>query len=63
MTTTGGSTAKNFHLMRVAELYLLYAEACIETGDINTAREYINKVRARAAQVVSWLPTRITIWL
>ena len=36
--------------MRVAELYLLYAEACIETGDINTAREYINKVRARAAQ-------------
>ena len=50
LTTTGGSTAKNFHLMRVAELYLLYAEACIETGDINTAREYINKVRARAAQ-------------
>ena len=50
LTTTGGSTAKNFHLMRVAELYLLYAEACIETGDINTAREYINKVRARVAQ-------------
>ena len=44
------TTTKNFHLMRVAELYLLYAEACIETGDINTAREYINKVRARAAQ-------------
>lgn len=50
LSTTGGSTAKNFHLMRVAELYLLYAEACIETGDLETAREYINKVRTRASQ-------------
>ncbi len=49
LTTNGGSSAKNFHLMRVAELYLLYAEACIETGDLETARTYINKVRARAA--------------
>ena len=36
--------------MRVAELYLLYVEVCIETGDIGTAREYINKVCARAAR-------------
>lgn len=50
LSTSGGSTAKNFHLMRVAELYLLYAEACIETGDLETAREYINKVRTRASQ-------------
>ena len=43
------TSAKNAHLIRVADLYLLYAECCIETGDNATALEYINKVRARAA--------------
>ena len=44
-----GSSAKNHHLIRLADIYLLYAECCIETGDNATALEYINKVRARAA--------------
>ena len=44
-----GSTVKNHHLIRLADIYLLYAETCIETGDNATALEYINKVRARAA--------------
>ncbi len=44
-----GTSSKNSHLIRVADLYLLYAECCIETGDNATALEYINKVRARAA--------------
>lgn len=32
---------------RLAEFYLNYAEIMFELGDENTAREYINKVRAR----------------
>ena len=44
-----GSSSKNHHLIRLADIYLLYAECCIETGDNATALEYINKVRARAA--------------
>lgn len=35
-------------IIRLAELYLGYAECCVETGDLPTAREYIDKVRARA---------------
>ena len=34
--------------MRLADLYLLYAEACLETGDEGTAITYLNKVRTRA---------------
>ena len=48
-TNSTGSTVKNHHLIRLADIYLLYAECCIETGDNGTALEYINKVRARAA--------------
>ena len=44
-----GSSSKNHHLIRFADILLLYAECCIETGDNATALEYINKVRARAA--------------
>ncbi|MEQ8684549.1 MAG: RagB/SusD family nutrient uptake outer membrane protein [Imperialibacter sp.] len=38
----------NFYLLRLADVYLLYAEASIETGDIATGLEYINKVHRRA---------------
>ena len=48
-TNSTGSTAKNHHLIRFADILLFYAECCIETGDNATALEYINKVRARAA--------------
>lgn len=43
------SSSKNYHMIRVADLYLWYAEACVETGDLVTAREYLNKIRERAA--------------
>ena len=51
-----GYTYKNTHntrgvlnnkQFRLADLYLLYAEACMETGDVGTATTYLNKVRAR----------------
>ena len=35
-------------LIRLAELYLGYAECLVETGDLQTARTYLNKVRTRA---------------
>ena len=38
----------NMYLMRLAEVYLLYAEACQASGDDQTAREYLNKVHRRA---------------
>lgn len=43
------STAKNFHLIRYADLLLWYAETLIETGNPQEAGKYINQVRARAA--------------
>lgn len=38
----------NYYLLRMADIYLLYAEACMNTGDNVTALEYINKVHRRA---------------
>jgi hypothetical protein len=49
VSTSAGSTAKNYHLIRFADVLLWYAEALIETGDLAGARTYINQVRARAA--------------
>ncbi|MBC8617183.1 RagB/SusD family nutrient uptake outer membrane protein [Parabacteroides faecis] len=38
----------NMFLMRLADVYLMYAEACQATGDEANAREYVNRVRRRA---------------
>ena len=35
-------------LMRMADLYLLYAEACVECNDLSAAKTYLNKVRTHA---------------
>ena len=35
-------------MLRLAEVYLNYAEACAELGDLREALTYVNKVRARA---------------
>ena len=37
-------------LFRYADLLLLYAEAMVETGDLNGARLIVNEIRTRAAQ-------------
>ncbi|MDR1779323.1 MAG: RagB/SusD family nutrient uptake outer membrane protein [Tannerella sp.] len=49
VSTSAGSSAKNFHLIRYADILLMYAEALIETGAHQEAGKYINQVRARAA--------------
>ena len=36
------------HLLRLSDVYLVYAEACSLLGDNDTAKEYVNKVRSRA---------------
>ena len=49
IVTVTNSSAKNFHLIRYADVLLWYAEALIETGNHKEAGKYINQVRARAA--------------
>jgi hypothetical protein len=49
VSTSAGSTAKNYHFIRYADILLWYAETLIETGNHIAAREYVNQVRARAA--------------
>ena len=48
---TRGS-ALNWHLIRFADVILLYAEALAETDDLEGAREYVNLIRTRAANDV-----------
>lgn len=44
-----GETSANFALVRLAEVYLWYAEVMNELGDQKTAAEYVNLVRKRTA--------------
>ncbi len=44
----GINIAMNLSWIRLADVYLLYAEACQNTGDNANALEYINKVKRRA---------------
>jgi hypothetical protein len=38
----------NVCLARLAEAYLIYAEACIKNGNLDEAKKYINKIQERA---------------
>lgn len=42
------SNQKNFCVARLAEAYLLYAEACEASGNAGEAKKYLNKIQARA---------------
>lgn len=48
INNTGPADATNLYLLRLADVYLLYAEACGHTGDNSNALEYLNKVKRRA---------------
>lgn len=50
-----GLTAINYKIMRFADVLLMAAETEIEVGSLEKAREYINLVRARAAQPSTWV--------
>ena len=49
-------TAKNYNIIRFADVLLMAAEAEIEVGSLAKAQQYINQVRARAANPGSMVP-------
>ncbi len=57
--TNGGTnhrqTAKNYNIIRYADVLLMAAEAEIELGNLDKGREYINLVRARAANAAGFV--------
>jgi hypothetical protein len=44
----------NYYLLRMADIYLLYAEACMNSNEPGPALEYINKVHRRAYGVADY---------
>ncbi len=58
--STGG--VNNAILLRLGEVYLNYAEACCELGDLTTAIHYVNLIRSRAgvAEYVGLAPEDMT---
>ena len=48
INNTGPADACNYYLLRMADVFLLYAEAAKNSGDNATALEYLNKVKRRA---------------
>ncbi len=49
----------NYYLLRLADVYLLYAEACKNSGDAPNALEYLNKVRRRAYDYPTGSPSPV----
>ena len=50
-----GATANNVNLIRFADIILWAAEVEAQIGDPNKARDYVNKVRTRAADSEGWV--------
>ena len=50
------------HILRLSDIYLVYAESCLLTGDNAGALEYVNKVRARAHAAALSTVTINDIW-
>jgi starch-binding outer membrane protein, SusD/RagB family len=46
---TRGYAAMNYNIIRYSDVLLMAAECEVEAGDLDVARGYVNKVRARAA--------------
>jgi len=52
---TRGYATMNYTIIRFADVLLMAAEAEIEAGTLAKAREYVNQVRARAANKAHWV--------
>ena len=52
---TKGYTANNIKLIRYADVLLMAAECEVEIGSAEKAREYVNLIRARAANPAGWV--------
>lgn len=49
---TPGYTAHNIPIIRFADVLLMAAEAEVEVGSLETARDYVNQIRERAANSI-----------
>ena len=49
----------NYNMIRFADILLLAAECEVEVGSLAKAEEYVNRVRARAADPSDWVKTYI----
>ena len=52
---SGKITANNLNLVRFSDVLLWAAEAAVENGNPDAARQYVNQVRQRAADSASWV--------
>lgn len=52
---TAGVTALNYNIIRFADVLLMAAEAEVEVGSLERAKELVNLVRARAANQAGWV--------
>ncbi|MGN0231171.1 MAG: RagB/SusD family nutrient uptake outer membrane protein, partial [Muribaculaceae bacterium] len=48
----GSAKGRNYRVMRLPEVMLLFAEALNETGDSRKAADYVNKIRQRARKLM-----------
>jgi len=58
---SNSAVANNVNLLRFADVLLWAAEVEVESpnGDLNKARDYVNRIRARAADSTGWVYTYI----
>ncbi|WP_282180494.1 RagB/SusD family nutrient uptake outer membrane protein [Maribacter stanieri] len=52
----GNLSANNYRIMRLDMIYLWLAEAEVELGDLERARELVNEIRSRAANPAGFVP-------
>lgn len=52
----GNLSANNYRIMRLDMIYLWLAEAEVELGDLERARELVNEIRTRAANPEGFVP-------
>jgi len=56
---TGGASNNPYNMIRYADVLLWAAECEVEVGSLSKAEEYVNQVRARAADPEGWVKTYI----
>ena len=52
----GNLSANNYRIMRLDMIYLWLAEAEVELGDLERARELVNEIRSRSANPAGFVP-------
>jgi len=52
---TSGVTANDYIIIRFADVLLWAAECEVEIGSLEQARDYVNRIRARAANPTGWV--------